>query len=152
MKKIYFDLDGTIYDLYNFPNWLEMLRKSESPFYELTPLIDLKVLNNLMDRIKMRDIATFEIISWLPMDANSEFEEICTDDKIERVHEDFGHNMFAYGHFLKYGTPKDSVVLERLTKDHILIDDNLEILEQWEIAGGKGVEASKILQFLKGLL
>ena len=29
MKKIYFDMDGTVYDLYGMKNWLEMLRNEE---------------------------------------------------------------------------------------------------------------------------
>lgn len=29
MKKIYFDMDGTVYDLYGMNNWLEMLRNEE---------------------------------------------------------------------------------------------------------------------------
>ena len=29
MKKIYFDMDGTVYDLYGMDNWLEMLRNEE---------------------------------------------------------------------------------------------------------------------------
>ena len=29
MKKIYFDMDGTIYDLYGIDNWLEMLMNEE---------------------------------------------------------------------------------------------------------------------------
>ena len=34
-KKIYFDLDGTVYDLYNVENWLEKLRsETEKVFTE----------------------------------------------------------------------------------------------------------------------
>ena len=34
-KKIYFDLDGTVYDLYNMENWLEKLRsETEKVFTE----------------------------------------------------------------------------------------------------------------------
>ncbi len=152
MIKIYFDLDGTIYDLYNFPNWLYMLQNEESPFYDLPPLVDIKVLRKIMEKLQSRETASFEIISWLPMNASIAFEEKCTDEKINRVHDDFGTELFNNGHFLRYGTPKESAVLEPLTRKHVLIDDNLEILEQWELAGGKGIEAKNILKYLRGLL
>ena len=31
--KIYFDLDGTVYDLYNVENWLEKLRSEDASVF-----------------------------------------------------------------------------------------------------------------------
>lgn len=151
MKKIYFDLDGTIYDLYGRKNWLVELRNEVSPFYDLQPLVDLDTLNLLMDKLILQG-NSFGVITWLPMDATREFEDLCRKDKAKRLIEDFGYNQFETHSAVKYGTPKHSCVLEKLTPDHVLIDDNLEILADWTLAGGTGIEARRIMYYLTSLL
>ena len=41
-KAIFWDMDGTIADLYNVPNWLDKLRAEDtSPYREAEPLFSL---------------------------------------------------------------------------------------------------------------
>lgn len=151
-KMIYLDLDGTIYDLYNYPNWLEMLQDSRSPFFNLELLVDKKVLTKLVNKLNQKGIADFGVISWLPRQASECFENVCAYDKAEKLESDFGTDLFVEAHFLKYGTPKSAVITEPLTKDHILIDDDIQVLESWIRDGGTGIPAKNILKYLKSLL
>ena len=46
---IYFDMDGTIADLYGVENWLPKLRAEDaSPYAEATPLTDMENLQLLL--------------------------------------------------------------------------------------------------------
>lgn len=48
-KAIYFDMDGTIYDLYGVSGWLEMLQAENEMAYTCgKPLYDMQELNKLM--------------------------------------------------------------------------------------------------------
>ncbi len=49
---ICFDMDGTIADLYNVPNWLERLQAEDAtPYLEAKPLWDMECLNNILMRL-----------------------------------------------------------------------------------------------------
>ena len=71
--KIYFDLDGTVYNLYGVLNWLERLRNEDVTVYNQgSRLFDdelYKVAATLM-RYGVR----FGVITWGSMTASPEFE------------------------------------------------------------------------------
>lgn len=152
MKNIYFDMDGTIADLYAYPNWLEHLQNEQSDFERLAPMVDMVVLNVLMAELKKTDKAVFSIATWLPMNASEDFEETCADDKIEWVFAHFGTELYKNMHCMKYGTPKHTCVGRKLTKNDVLVDDNMEVLTEWIQAGGTGVVAHELLNYLYELL
>ena len=44
-KAIYFDMDGTIADLYGVPNWLDcLIAEKTKPYREAKPLVDMRNL------------------------------------------------------------------------------------------------------------
>ena len=50
MKAIYFDMDGTIADLYNYDGWLEMLQNDDvTPYEECGILVDIEKLQNILN-------------------------------------------------------------------------------------------------------
>lgn len=52
---IYFDMDGTIANLYGVENWLEKLRACDaSPYEEAEPLIDLAQLARLLNKLQRK--------------------------------------------------------------------------------------------------
>lgn len=128
MLKIYFDLDGTLYDLYGLPNWLDKLR-SETPgaFLESFPLFGedfYKIVSKLLAKgVK------FGVITWLPMGASEEYEEICAAEKKEwcKNYLPFIETFAAQ----TYGVPKQKAITKRAATE-ILIDDNLEICRTWQ--------------------
>lgn len=127
-KKLYFDLDGTLADLYSEVNWLERLRSMEEGLFKtLKPLYDLEELNTMIGRLAL-DGWTIGVITWLPMGATPEYEEQVRREKQEWIES----NLCAIDeiHYQSYGTPKHSVVTNRRTSV-VLVDDNAEVREQW---------------------
>ena len=128
MKKIYFDMDGTVYDLYGMKNWLEMLRNEEKSAFTLgKPLVD-------MDRLKkvcMELIGIgyqIGIITWLPMGASLEYCEVCTEEKRKWAEENMPYISEFYA--LEYGTPKQYAPARRAS-EMWLVDDSKEVREMW---------------------
>lgn len=128
MKKIYFDMDGTIYDLYGIENWLEMLRNEESGVFTVgAPLIDM----NELASVCLSLIACgyqIGIITWLPIGASLEYMEVCTKEKREWVETYMPYVSEFYA--LEYGTPKQYAPVKRAA-EMWLIDDSNEVREMW---------------------
>lgn len=124
MKKqiIYLDMDGTIADLYGIENWLEGLRNEvEGLFLQCEPLITEPELLVLFPN----DIYELRICSMTPMNASKEYCVKVIEEK----------NIWLDKHFpsikkrtyLEYGYNKNI----RNSKNHILIDDNKIIRENY---------------------
>lgn len=128
-KKIYFDMDGTVYDLYSVPQWLERLR-AEQPrtFLDGEFMFDPDVFSNLIEVLIMHGY-TIGIISWLPMQATPEYEEICRAEKIQWINEHMPY--VSEINIASYGTPKQKMIQKR-SQTMILIDDNAEVCKMWE--------------------
>lgn len=128
MKKIYFDMDGTVYDLYGMENWLEMLRNEEKGAFTLgKPLVNM----NKLKRICMELIGIgyqIGIITWLPMGASLEYCEVCTEEKRNWVEKNMPYISEFYT--LEYGTPKQYAPARRAA-EMWLVDDSKEVREMW---------------------
>ena len=125
--KIYFDMDGTVYDLYGVADWLNKLRTEDVSVYATgNRLFDdefYKVVSALM-RYGVR----FGVITWGSMTATPEFEVQTEETKRQWVNE---HLPFVESfHYQQYGTPKQQAIKNR-TKNDILIDDNSDVLRVW---------------------
>ena len=128
--KIWFDMDGTITDLYGVENWLEMLiAHDETPYAIAKPIVNLSVLARLMNKVQRKG---FEIcivsalakakIKWLANHLKSvHFDEI---------------------RFVPYWYTKNDVN----TGTDVLFDDEERHLEKWT---GTAVHASKMIETLK---
>lgn len=81
MKKIYFDMDGTVANLYGEDNWLDNLRNErEGSFINLRPLVDMMELSRVCHQL-MKQGYRFGVITWLPMGASREFERVCERER-----------------------------------------------------------------------
>lgn len=128
-KKIYFDLDGTLYDLYSVENWLEKLQnEKENVFLEGRLLINynefMECINHLIECGY-----SFGVITWLPMQASPEYEEICRKEKIKWINEHL--SFITEINIAPYGIPKQNCIQKR-AKQMFLIDDNIEVCRMWE--------------------
>lgn len=130
--KCFFDLDGTLFDLYGKPNWLEMLREEkEGAFYgNFLPEIDLNEFYKTIEKLMIYGV-TFGVISWLPMQATPEYETICREEKEDWILENLP--FVSEVSIVPYGVPKQNCVIKR-AKRMILFDDNSEICETWQTA------------------
>lgn len=131
--KIFFDMDGTVADLYNFDGWLEALKCDTSIFRELSPLVDMTALIGFMK--EMWGHTEFGIITWTPMEASYKFHQECAEDKIRWIQTHMAYITTFTA--LPYGTPKQDIGLD-MEDINILIDDNPEIINTWKEDGFRG--------------
>lgn len=128
MKKIYFDMDGTVADLYGEKNWLNNLRNErEGSFINLRPLVDMNELAMVCHQL-MNLGYSFGVITWLPMGASYEFERVCEEEKRAWVEEFMPWVSEFYAQ--SYGVPKQYAPSKRAA-EMILIDDNAEVRAMW---------------------
>lgn len=128
MKKIYFDMDGTVADLYGEKNWLDNLRNErEGSFINLRPLVDMNELAMVCHQL-MNLGYSFGVITWLPMGASYEFERVCEEEKRAWVEEFMPWVSEFYAQ--SYGVPKQYAPSRRAA-EMILVDDNAEVRAMW---------------------
>lgn len=146
MKAIYFDMDGTIADLYGYEGWLEMLQaENTEPYEKCGCLVDFIELRNVLNDFIAAGV-TIGVISWSAMGGSKEYNRRTRKAKKNWCNEFFA-NIFTEFHVVKYGTPKHWVANE---KDSILVDDNKEVRDAWR---GETIDATKdIILALKELL
>lgn len=152
MKKIYFDMDGTIADLYGVENWLSMLRAEDAtPYRVAKPLVNITELNVLCGLLR-RQGYEIGVISWLSKESSREYKKAVRAAKREWIRKYFP----ACGdeiHLVQYGTPKHSVAK---AKNAILIDDEFKNGVSWVKNGGQWIDPTKqkietALRFMAGI-
>ena len=132
MIKIYFDLDGTLFDLYGKENWLDMLRNEEAGAFcgDVMPELqrrwfDFKKLCSIL----MEKGVQFGVISWLPSQCSDEYAEICRQEKLNWIYENIP--FVIEKNIVPYGTIKQDAI-QKHAQTEILLDDNPEICYAWE--------------------
>lgn len=145
MYTIYFDMDGTIADLYNVENWLPKLRaENPSPYVEAEAMVDMGELQLYLSILQNRG-CKLGVISWLSKGSSKSYDKMVREAKKNWLRENLPEITFDETHFVKYGTRKDYIAKD---KDGILFDDSEEVRENW-----KGVSVNPntedIIEFLK---
>lgn len=151
MKKIYFDMDGTVADLYGEKNWLDNLRNErEGSFINLRPLVDMNELAMVCHQL-MNLGYSFGVITWLPMGASYEFERVCEEEKRAWIEEFMPWVSEFYAQ--SYGVPKQYAPSKRAA-EMILVDDNAEVRAMWntEVQRSSIDATQDIIKELKKLL
>lgn len=146
MTTIFFDMDGTIANLYGIENWLEMLTVTYDPFpYEnAKPLLNLQALARILNRLQ-REGFRIEIISWLAKDAPKHYDEKVTLAKLHWLSVHLHSVSFDKINIVEYGVDKDTF---RHTDADILFDDELKNRMGW---GGQAFGVENIIEILKAL-
>lgn len=136
-KAIYFDMDGTLAELYEVEDWLKKLRsENPEPYIVAKPKVDMVELVKTLEFYK-NDGYTIGIISWLSMNSSKEYAKAVRKAKLDWIAEHINFD-FDEIHLVKYGTPKHTLAKVR---KGILVDDNEEISAKWERYGGIVVDA-----------
>lgn len=144
IKAIYWDMDGTIADLYGFDGWLEMLHNENvKPYAECGDLVDTEELFWLLNAFVARGV-TVGVISWGAMGGSREYCKATKKAKREWINARYP-DIFSEFHVVKYGTPKHHV---RNIEDSILVDDNAEVRNAWK---GATIDASDTKNMLAAL-
>jgi hypothetical protein len=144
-KAIYFDMDGTIADLYGVTDWLEMLMNgNELPYAIAKPLVRLATLARLLNKLQVLGY-TIGIVSWLSKNSTSDYDERVTKAKRNWLNTHLKSVHFDEIHIVSYGTPKQKVVN---FPNGILFDDEEKNRTNWT---GKAFDEKEIIKILKSL-
>ena len=142
---IFFDMDGTIADLYGVENWLDYLIASDALPYEIAkPLIRLNALARILNRLQKQGYK-IGVISWLAKNSNTDYDEKVTKAKKEWLKKHLTSVNFDEIHIVKYGTPKQTFAK---TENDILFDDEEKNRNDWT---GKAFDVNEIIEILKGI-
>ena len=126
---IYFDMDGTIADLYGVPGWLQKLTANDpSPYAQAKPLVNMSLLARRIHQLEKQNVK-FGIISWLSKGSNPAYDQAVTQAKLKWLKTHLPSVTFAEIHILPYGTPKSSVVDKAFF--NILFDDEDDNRKEW---------------------
>ena len=142
---IYFDMDGTIANLYAVENWLPKLRNEDaSPYLEAEPLLRLCTLARLLNKIQ-KNGHKIGIVSWLAKNGTEEYNEKVTDAKLEWLSIHLKSVRFDEVKIAPYGTPKSTMVCD---VNGILFDDEEPNRNEWK---GIAYDVDNIIEVLKGI-
>ena len=144
-KAIYFDMDGTIANLYAVDGWLPMLRNSDStPYKEAKPMVRMNVLARRLNKLQ-KEGYIIGIISWLAKDGSNEYNEKVTNAKREWLKTHLKSVNWNEVHIVEYGTPKHNIVRY---PNGILFDDEDKNRNEWT---GTAYDEKEILNVLKAI-
>ena len=143
-KAIYFDLDGTIADLYGVEGWLDdLIAENVRPYAEAKPLLNLSLLARYIHKAQAKGY-TVGVISWLSKCGTPAYNEAVTEVKREWLAKHLPSVQWDEIHIVKYGTPKSTC----RTCEGILFDDEQRNLDEW---GEGAVIANRLLEVLRNL-
>lgn len=141
IKSVYFDMDGTIADLYSVENWLNKLRAFDaSPYVEAAPMVSVEKFQKLVGKLREKNIQT-GIISWVSKVSPASYTAAIRRAKLDWLDKVFSVQ-FDEIHIVKYGAPKH-LIPRREHRHGVLVDDNPEICERWRNYGGIAIDGSK---------
>lgn len=145
MKAIYFDMDGTIANLYGVENWLDMLRSENAlPYESATPLVRMSQLARLLNKLQAEGYI-IGIISWLAKDSTETYDLEVKKAKINWLRNHLKSVNFDEIKIVPYGTPKEKIVDY---PNGILFDDEEQNRKNWK---GQAYDETEILEILKAL-
>lgn len=146
MEKILnWDMDGTIADLYGVEDWMKMLDACDSTPYKVAEaLVDMYELWCVLEMFRTAGW-TINIISWNSRSGDTAYHKEVRKAKVEWLEGMGILGCFDHIHVVKHGKPKNYIA------KGILVDDNKEVRQRWENAGGITVDPT-VTNFLDILM
>ena len=143
--KIWFDMDGTIADLYGVNGWLEMLiAQDATPYAIAKPLVNLSTLARLMHKAQ-RNGFEICIVSALAKNSTADYDEKVKTAKMRWLKKHLASVDFNEIRFVPYTFTKNDVN----SGNDILFDDEDRHLTAWT---GKAFPANTILDILRVII
>ena len=141
--KIYFDMDGTIADLYGVEGWLDyLINGNPFPYENAKPMVNMSRLARRLNTLQ-REGCEICVISWLAKCSTAEYDELVTKAKLAWLEKHLASVHFDEVHIVAYGTPKHTI------GQGILFDDEIGNREGW----GEGAYLpEEIFEVLRGLM
>lgn len=126
---IFFDMDGTIADLYGVENWLDHLINFRTfPYENAKALLNLQALARILNNLQRKGFR-LEIISWLSKNSNDNYDKQVTLAKLNWLSTHLASVSFDEINIVSYGVCKDTF---RHTENDILFDDEEKNRKEWQ--------------------
>ena len=140
---IWFDMDGTIADLYGVNGWLDyLLAHDATPYKVAKPLVNMNVLARKLNALRKQGYKV-GIISWLSKNSTAEYDNAVTLAKRAWLAEHLASVIFDEIRIVSYGVNKWQACGEG-----ILFDDEEKNREDWK---ANAFEPCHIMEVLKSL-
>ena len=124
---IWFDLDGTICDLYGVDNWLDYLIAEDTyPYEAAKPMLNMSGLARQLNNLRRKGFR-IGIISWTSKNSTPEYEERVKIAKLGWLATHLKSVQFDEIKIVPYGTNKWKVC-----KNGILFDDEEQNRIRWK--------------------
>lgn len=145
-KAIYFDMDGTIVNLYGIDDWLNcIINEYTKPYREAKALVNMRQLGKELNRLQKKGYV-IGIISWLAKGATNEYNKRVTKAKIDWLKRHLGSVQFDKVHIIEYGTPKEE------WGEGILFDDEEHNRIEWnKVNNNIAFDVDNIIKVLRAI-
>ena len=141
---VWFDMDGTIADLYGVEGWLDyLLAEDATPYAEAKPLVNMQALARRLNNLRKRGVEV-GVISWLAKTSTAEYDERVIQAKKAWLTRHLASVQFNEIHIVAYGTPKQTI------GRGILFDDEEHNRNEWGEGAFEPKDIFKILEELRG--
>lgn len=142
---IYFDMDGTIADLYGVENWLDSLIAEDTRPYDIAKgIVNLSQFARLVNELQKSGYR-IGIISWTSKGGSNDYNRAVKESKKRWLAKHLASVKFDEINVVPYGTPKRTVAT---TENAILFDDEDKNLTAW---GEGAIIASMMMTTLKAM-
>lgn len=146
VKEIWFDMDGTIANLYGVNGWLDdILNENARPYKIAKPLVNLSSLARILNKLQ-RNGYKIGIISWLAKGQSNEYDEKVKIAKIEWLANHMPSVKWNEIKIVPYGYYKEVACNYSLG---VLFDDEEPNRKYWN---GIAYDTDNIIEILKGLM
>lgn len=143
--KIWFDMDGTIADLYGVDGWLDdLMNERTRPYDEAEPLLRLCSLARILNRLQRMGIE-IGVISWMSKGGSEAYNLRVAEAKMNWLGTHLKSVHFNEIHIVEYGTPKQMFCT---SETDILFDDEERNRNNWT---GIAYDVENILEILKNI-
>ena len=145
MREIWFDMDGTIVNLYGVAGWLDdIINENPRPYAEAQPLVNLASLARVLNRLQ-REGYKIGIISWLARGASENYDRAVKNAKLAWLNSHMPSVKWNEIKIVEYGTYKEVACNY---SNGILFDDENPNRKYWK---GQAYGVDNIIEVLKSL-
>lgn len=130
-KWVWFDMDGTLADLYSDPNWLKEVRSyNPAPYLNAKPIYEQRSLLRSLSALKAKGFK-LGIISWASKITTTKYTKETKAAKVKWLKEHDLYNMFDKILITSYGDNKSNRC--SYYGRGILVDDEEGNLDSWKL-------------------
>lgn len=144
-KEIWFDMDGTIANLYGENEWLEDIKNEKvRPYENAKVMVNMQVLARVLNRLTREGYA-IGVITWTARGGTKEYNNEVAKAKRKWLNTHLATVKFNAIHVIEYGVPKWTMATDR---NAILFDDEERNRKEWQ---GIAYDEKNIIEVLKKL-